>query len=845
MNKNETMTVEGSKNNHVEDARQPAIVAEGMALPVLSLGKLNSPEGVDSSPLPGVRIKFGFGNLMAQVTRLVKREDYLKNQWSTYQYDTCVAYAKPLCAIFYARALSSDLGKREMRKRISKIIKSSVQLLENLLKIQEGALKHDPSGARYSKRDQWLTDERLLKTVKYWNDLFLAKAGGHLGSLPKRSPEVKGCPYSGYFLRMIKRNIARRGRGIGFIQSLGKAKACFPQASPCLENGTFDQSKIDVSRELTPICPEMEFMLRKATRLVFQDLIAGNKPFLKCLPTGHSCLQSSRKQGGTMSISVDFNIDHNLESCLGVDRGFDESFLEWTRFHLRDSYRIIEESKTITEFKMMPIYDPGKVRIVSVGNGGVANFLAPLQGAMLSCWKDTHFSTMLWEDLEPKIQLMDEEKELEYFVSGDYSRATDLVNRNATFIVLDELKRAGIPGINTAIKSFGPGKCIYPDGSSVEHRNAQFMGHWLSFPILCTLNVAILLRMGEKWVGEVGDEEFQEAKRRERLSRRALMTSLINGDDILFKSTLGLYKHFMTCAAEVGLKASPGKQLLAKDVGMINSRIFRRKAGIMTRVHYLKTKIIFGGQNSDAGPVEVCKDLNKMFEKLTWGKMLIPLALNRFPNLKVGKFHGFKPNWFLPVHLGGYGLDIKHRTSGAVTVTRAQRLVAAHLIKDPQNLFLGTTEKISKVVKPQMRRIQKKTLLPNGMEALPGLKFNRSQKDLELAKSRLRLTTEETQLGSEISGLIVEFADEGEKMESVKACSDPANHLRMVNRIITGRNERIKEVMVRRIPRDYRLSPVSMEKLLEYYFPEYAYRPVSFTFQRPDLRTIVREQDKT
>jgi len=49
----------------------------------------------------------------------------------------------------------------------------------------------------------------------------------------------------------------------------------------------------------------------------------------------------------------------------------------------------------------------------------------------------------------------------------------------------------------------------------------------------------------------------------------------------------------------------------------------------------------------------------------------------------------FKPNWFLPVHLGGYGIDPKY-SRGPFEVTLAQRKVAALFMQTDLSLFAGS-----------------------------------------------------------------------------------------------------------------------------------------------------------
>jgi hypothetical protein len=126
---------------------------------------------------------------------------------------------------------------------------------------------------------------------------------------------------------------------------------------------------------------------------------------------------------------------------------------------------------------------------------------------------------------------------------------------------------------------------------------------------------------------------------------------------------------------------------------MINSQVFRLVDGNMVRFRYLNQSLVFGvnlKKDAEATPTQICAALNPMYEKLPWSRCTIPLALNRF-NL-VQKF-GFQPEWFLPVHLGGYGLKLEfgpHPTGHGLTLTKQQRVVASAFVNNPDLALIRT-----------------------------------------------------------------------------------------------------------------------------------------------------------
>ena len=88
---------------------------------------------------------------------------------------------------------------------------------------------------------------------------------------------------------------------------------------------------------------------------------------------------------------------------------------------------------------------------------------------------------------------------------------------------------------------------------------------------------------------------------------------------------------------------------------------------------------IAGGEKAIT-PNQIGGELNKMVKLCPWTSSAIPTALSRWKK----DFHKswFSPNWYLPVHLGGYGLDRSFAPSD-LRVTRAQREIAALFVADP------------------------------------------------------------------------------------------------------------------------------------------------------------------
>lgn len=160
---------------------------------------------------------------------------------------------------------------------------------------------------------------------------------------------------------------------------------------------------------------------------------------------------------------------------------------------------------------------------------------------------------------------------------------------------------------------------------------------------------------------------------------------LVNGDDMLFRCTFEFYAIFVETASDVGFKMSQGKQYLSPHSCMINSQVFTEVHRTMRRCGYLNLKLITGKSvkdgDSKAIPTQITRDLNRMVRLCPWTHSAIPFSLSRWGKDYFGPV--FRPNWYLPVSLGGLGLDPSHAPS-TVKLTRGQRVMAARFVNDPK-----------------------------------------------------------------------------------------------------------------------------------------------------------------
>jgi hypothetical protein len=276
------------------------------------------------------------------------------------------------------------------------------------------------------------------------------------------------------------------------------------------------------------------------------------------------------------------------------------------------------------DVKILAIPEPGKFRIISKGDGFLYSALQPLQGLLLQAWKRCSASTMLEDDLSSAVQRIDEQLDLPFWCSVDYEAATDLLKRDATLAAFEGLP-SRTPFRDLGYLSLMIGRAFYPDGTVKKLSEGQLMGHPLSFPLLCLINLAVYHTSITRWIS-------QDPVRRRTIGLSMLPHVLVNGDDMLFKCERSFYDVFVRTASDAGFKISQGKQYLSPDCCMINSQVFIRRSLRMVRVGYLNLKLVYGESlktgSSAATPVQVGKDLSKMVRLCPWTNCAVPFALN-------------------------------------------------------------------------------------------------------------------------------------------------------------------------------------------------------------------------
>lgn len=522
--------------------------------------------------------------------------------------------------------------------------------------------------------------------------------------------------FSGYLLRLIRRLILRsrhgNGKAISILASFLLLKRGWPELSLHKKLESVKDHQKYLGTSVPSISLDLEDCIRRVVKTVIGDM---RNSFVKFSPSHNASFNSSRKKGGAYGEVVE--TDYRAPERRPVPRlgGGDGSGARRERPSLYAITRsvgnwkssqhdhVVEETRKILKFhrpapelgarnrrptllsvRVQVIPEPGKFRIITAGNGFLYTHLQGLQGALLDAWKRQRCSTMKegWE------------REVEKWVapegwvwnSGDYKAATDQLNVSSSRTALEEVLRVvGLDGMETGLcdSIIEYPSSVLSEGMSrsVFQRNGQLMGHPLSFPILCMINLA-----GLKRAVEIGLEEKVLTKADAHF---ILSHCKINGDDILFACPPTFVHIWEKTAADLGLKLSIGKSYSSSHFAMVNNVMFLMGRHGGRQLGYANQKLIFNfslktGSDKELTPLEIGDAFNNMFEHFPLSRSFLSDAI---ANRRLESNFGYEPNFFVSPRLGGLGIDPQF-ASGKIRLTRIQRQVAALFAEDVLSSFL-------------------------------------------------------------------------------------------------------------------------------------------------------------
>jgi len=320
----------------------------------------------------------------------------------------------------------------------------------------------------------------------------------------------------------------------------------------------------------------------------------------------------------------------------------------------------------------------------------------------------------------------------EFYVSGDYSAATDNLDPRVSAAIADVIAKNGgfhqewatlfrqtliehnmfdsvqfqLDHPNKAARQslmddwLRGGDSEYMDSLVKPQAWGQLMGSPTSFPVLCIANLAYT--------------RYSQELTYQRFISLVESGIIINGDDIGFVTTADGYEQWKKVTASGGLTPSLGKNFTSPDFIVLNSMMFKVENGgpnrafaTFTEIAYVNYGLLHGcgwrGSELDDGDLKAAMLQSVDSKVATVGSLARELIrghpvdvqkdlLKRFISSWKPVFDRLLPrgmSYYLPPHLGGLGLPVvgeHHDKSGKVVdrFTRAQRVMASFLMHDPE-----------------------------------------------------------------------------------------------------------------------------------------------------------------
>lgn len=344
---------------------------------------------------------------------------------------------------------------------------------------------------------------------------------------------------------------------------------------------------------------------------------------------------------------------------------------------------------------VVALQEPFKIRTISIADGPATAAGTPLQKAWHTTMRALKPFTLIGGTVvADALSIFPELKLGQYWVSGDYSAATDRLNMHATKAVFDGLlKTVALPSelrrrLEVALTSselnyqdtinrfkdeipealYGFLKGQLPEGAT--QTNGQLMGNVLSFPILCLVNLGGYLLTHIRRGSPTGLMSLR-AMDRGYFTHRELQSLevLVNGDDILFQCDERFYSSWLRATQELGFKPSVGKNYISERFLTVNSQMFDSRlrpivrpwwAAFATDFLYKAKAVVDKGESAfSADPRRVLpKVQQKLLDSIpsTSRSSANVLWMDHVRSTKIlDYFEGL--NWFLPVEVGGMGLQ--------------------------------------------------------------------------------------------------------------------------------------------------------------------------------------------
>jgi len=501
--------------------------------------------------------------------------------------------------------------------------------------------------------------------------------------------------FTGYLKKHLYLQSTRGRHGsykaLNFIKSLYESKKNWGPLPEEIKLQSFKDYSTLLS---TPL--EAELSMVKYIDQAVEMLFPAGVKFIPgdCIPTSSANYLTSRKLGGNLG-----ETGHGTRQLYGFSQSDYLSLVQ---------YNICKElsEREGNGHQLYILEEPGKHRFITVGPCNSYTMLRPLQKFMLSRWKKFEHGTMVNDDNLIPFTIGTCLKEGYYYISGDYTSATDGLSQDLSLYCMLKIL-SNIDFSSSSYTALGFEDNIYKtlgsvliehDLGNIEKVRGQLMGHPLSFVLLCILNLATLLCT---------------------FSGNPPKQYLINGDDICFVGTRRDYIHWSLSAESVGLKINENKTYISDQFYMINSRLFSR----YVEIDYMRFSLSNNSKLEHTDPNQIFEEVRKS----TYGcKRLTQILFKNFdksyPHLRVKmgkKTVKFKRNYFLPKYLGGLGISPIPEIE--VKINQAQACLAYYLFQNPEKSLPFFSDRIDS---HHLRELKKLICPPTFVETIGPIQLN-------------------------------------------------------------------------------------------------------------------------
>jgi hypothetical protein len=330
--------------------------------------------------------------------------------------------------------------------------------------------------------------------------------------------------------------------------------------------------------------------------------------------------------------------------------------------------------------KVHPIAEPLKIRNITKGNSFSYAIAKGMQLDIHKFMRGLPQFKLIGEPLTSShIEWLVKKNPNGSFASGDFSAATDNISIEMTkaffevildkFIIHHMLNKTHMSS-DTASKYIMTlrnalyehsiqypktvGDLMYPVSvEDVEQQNGQLMGSVLSFVILCAINLCTYWHTDHP---EIKPKDFLK------------LPVLVNGDDILFRTTRSKYNIWLNTIPQVGLEPSPGKNFISDSYCTVNSQLFSIRKNKVNYIPFFNAGMLLGQskvarQELKSKPVYL---LHKEVLAGAWNQELADARFKYYNSEKLIKAsthkNGCQLNWYIPQKLGGLGMKLPKTT---------------------------------------------------------------------------------------------------------------------------------------------------------------------------------------